>query len=1138
MDPNNPNNNNSFDPNAQNNNYNEYPGQDDQQQQQQQQQHQQHDDYVHQLEQQQHEEMLREQQQEQQQFSTTTTPTPLPPQPPLPVQHHDTPTPYPDTEYRTPYPVNDPFNPSESSLRVSPSPSNPFGDNSAVSPIIHRPEPHLAVPDASIYPQSDSRRSSLAPTESYQLYDLGVSGGMEDPYNADYENSDHVPLRNTTAQGNHLPYPDNANTGSGGGFMNRIRSTRRPGNNAFSNSQYSNIPPQISSMTPFSENDGEIPLTFNTGFRDLPDYSTSAYPQGNAYFPYPIQDSSFPGVQLSMPDPNALPQEDLIEESWNMRQQMEPANVENYTKKQVNLVNGIYSVEFPVPTPVKSAVEEKYLNLEAGSTEFTHMRYTACTCDPDEFKDQNYTLRAAEAGRRTELLIAVTYYSEDKVLTARTLTGIMKNIHHFCADKSEFWRNQNGEPWEKIVVTLIMDGIKPCRKDVLDVLASMGVYQDVMKNPINDKQTVAHIFEYTSQVCFTPDLEVITPSEGSSSKYTIPPIQYVLCIKQENSKKINSHRWLFNAFGSVLNPKVCVLIDAGTRPSSRAIVHLWRAFYNNQNVGGACGEIHAMLGKRGKDLLNPLIAAQNFEYKLSNQLDKPLEDTFGFISVLPGAFSAYRFEAIQGRPLEQYFRGDHSLADRLGDKGLNGMNIFKRNMFLAEDRILCFEITFKAKEKWHLKYVKASKAETDVPEVIDEFISQRRRWINGSFAATLYSMMHFGQIYRTGHNLLRTFFMHIQLFYNFINIIMTWFSLASYYLTTTIILELAANPNNEKESSTSSSSTDSTSTDSTSTDSTTTAAKFLARGIQVGLSNLFERDTTAKPFPFSNYRVSLSIALVIRFIYMLMIIISFLLALGNRPKGAKKQFTFLFIIFGIIQFYALIVAIYLCVNAFATSTDAFFTTASLYGNARLLVIIALVSTYGLYIYAGIIYLDPWHLIHSFIQYSFIMPSFTTVINVFAFCNWHDVSWGTKGADKADHLPAAKSETTEDGETEVVVTYERPQDDIDTNFLAVMKRAQEPYPKDNNDAKKKPDPDDESKTFRTNLIILWILCNVVLAAALTSQSVTSIGFSGTTSRSSVYFFILIVITAAMAGFRMIGCTIFVLKSAISRGFGKK
>lgn len=123
--------------------------------------------------------------------------------------------------------------------------------------------------------------------------------------------------------------------------------------------------------------------------------------------------------------------------------------------------------------------------------------------------------------------------------------------------------------------------------------------------------------------------------------------------------------------------------------------------------------------------------------------DKPLESSFGYVSVLPGAFSAYRYRAILGKPLEQYFHGDHSLADRLGAKGIHGMSIFTKNMFLAEDRILCFELVAKAGDKWTLTYVKPSKAETDVPESAAELIGQRRRWLNGSFAASVVSSAYF-----------------------------------------------------------------------------------------------------------------------------------------------------------------------------------------------------------------------------------------------------------------------------------------------------------------------------------------------------------------------------------------------------------
>jgi chitin synthase len=45
-----------------------------------------------------------------------------------------------------------------------------------------------------------------------------------------------------------------------------------------------------------------------------------------------------------------------------------------------------------------------------------------------------------------------------------------------------------------------------------------------------------------------------------------------------------------------------------------------------------------------------------------------------------------------------------------------------------------------------LTYIKAAKGETDVPEGAAEFIGQRRRWLNGSFAASMYSIMHFGRM--------------------------------------------------------------------------------------------------------------------------------------------------------------------------------------------------------------------------------------------------------------------------------------------------------------------------------------------------------------------------------------------------------
>ena len=66
-----------------------------------------------------------------------------------------------------------------------------------------------------------------------------------------------------------------------------------------------------------------------------------------------------------------------------------------------------------------------------------------------------------------------------------------------------------------------------------------------------------------------------------------------------------------------------------------SIYRLWKAFDINSNVGGACGEIVALKGTYGKYLINALVAAQNFEYKMSNILDKALKSMFGYNGTSP-----------------------------------------------------------------------------------------------------------------------------------------------------------------------------------------------------------------------------------------------------------------------------------------------------------------------------------------------------------------------------------------------------------------------------------------------------------------------------------------------------------------------
>jgi chitin synthase len=550
-----------------------------------------------------------------------------------------------------------------------------------------------------------------------------------------------------------------------------------------------------------------------------------------------------------------------LDRGWRHRQ-----TVRRGVTRRVALTQGHFIAEYAVPTAVRNSIEPRYTTTN--TTEFSHMRYTAATCDPDDFTEANgWSLRTRAYERETELLIAVTSYNEDKQLYARTLHGVMINIRDICkTKKSKFWRQnaEAGNPgWQKIVVALVVDGLEAMDKSVLDLLATVGVYQDgIMKRQVDGKDTVAHIFEYTTQLSVDSKPQLVLPAPGED-ELNLVPVQIILIVKAKNQKKINSHRWVFNALGRMLNPEVCILIDAGTKPGRKSLYYLWQAFYNNPYLGGACGEIHAQIDG-GKKLLNPLVAAQNFEYKVSNLLDKPLESSFGYVSVLPGAFSAYRYRAVQGRPLEQYFHGDHSLADRLGDKGINGMTIFQKNMFLAEDRILCFELVAKANDRWTLTYVKASKAETDVPESAPELIGQRRRWLNGSFAASIYALVNFFRLYRSGHGVIRMFFFHLQALYNAFSLFFSWFSLANLWLTFSIIIDL------------------------------------LPEQGYILVSMQF--------IHWANY--------VLKFVYVTFLVLQFVLALGNRPKAERLAYSMTLWIYAVLGLYLIIASLWLTALAF------------------------------------------------------------------------------------------------------------------------------------------------------------------------------------------------------------------------------
>ncbi|KAJ7262233.1 glycosyltransferase family 2 protein [Mycena haematopus] len=591
----------------------------------------------------------------------------------------------------------------------------------------------------------------------------------------------------------------------------------------------------------------------------------------------------------------------------------------NKSKKRVRLTNGNLVIDLDVPP--------KLVLPRRGELETMKTRYSAVTCDPDEFEKRGFCLRQNLTGRRTELFIVITMYNEDEILFCRTMHGVMKNISHLCTRKnSQTW---GADAWKKVVVCIVADGRRKVHPRVLvaDCLTLLGVFQPggPMLNSIDKKDVTAHLFEYTTSFGIDSNLKFRYPDKG------IVPTQIIFCMKEKNQKKINSHRWFFNAFAPLLqaslrDPNVCVLLDVGTRPGPTAIYRLWKAFDVNSRVAGACGEISAYKGKNFSLLVNPLVSAQNLEYKISNILDKTTESMFGYIGVLPGAFSAYRYIALQNNkhgvgPLASYFKGEV----------LHGhdTDIFTSNMYLAEDRILCFELVAKANSSWILKYVKGAIAETDVPDALPEFITQRRRWLNGSLFAAIYAVAHAGQILRSGHSLTRKILLMIETGYSVVNILLSWFSIGNFYIFFVVLT-----------------------------------------------SSLEDESFRMPAIKYVNT--------VVQYLMASVVVACFLFSMGNKPHASPWKYKITAICLAILMAYMLFASI-LCALA----------AASQGGGANSTMLFSVVITYGVYAISSILAFDPWHMLTSFIPYLLLSPTYINILNIYAFSNLDDISWGTK-----------------------------------------------------------------------------------------------------------------------------------------------
>ncbi|KAJ3054612.1 Chitin synthase, class 1, partial [Quaeritorhiza haematococci] len=131
--------------------------------------------------------------------------------------------------------------------------------------------------------------------------------------------------------------------------------------------------------------------------------------------------------------------------------------------------------------------------------------------------------------------------------------------------------------------------------------------------------------------------------------------------------------------------------------------------------------------------------------------------------------------------------------------------------------------------------------------------------------------------------------------------------------------------------------------------------------------------------------------------------------------------------------------------------------------------------------------------------------------VYAFCNLHDVSWGTKG----DNLPSSTDsapvtvEKIEGGKMQATVDLPVHQTDIDAVYELYLREIATPPSESRGDGaaaggggsgggevgrkgKPKKDPklkqEDYFKLFRTRVVLLWVVTNLLLIMMMTTPEI--------------------------------------------------
>jgi chitin synthase len=187
-------------------------------------------------------------------------------------------------------------------------------------------------------------------------------------------------------------------------------------------------------------------------------------------------------------------------------------------------------------------------------------------------------------------------------------------------------------------------------------------------------------------------------------------------------------------------------------------------------------------------------------------------------------------------------------------------------------------------------------------------------------------------------------------------------------------------------------------------------------------------------------------------------------------------------------------------------------TLTLGNNMFTNLIVSTASTVGLYFLMSFLYLDPWHMFTSSAQYFALLPSYICTLQVYAFCNTHDVTWGTKG-DNVIHTDLGAAVGHKGNTVELDMPSE--QLDIDSGYDEALRNLRDRLEVKAPPVSEYQQHEDYYRAVRTYMVVAWMVANAILAMAVSEA------YDASNVSSNFYLKFILWSVAAVAFFRAIG-----------------